>query len=58
MEYRGDTSIAETSYPDHSIYSIEDHPNRKGFNPEAEEEIPNDLPSTKGPKVKNPVETP
>ena len=44
--------IVDTSYPDHSIYAIEDHPNWKDSYPEAEEEIPNDLPSQKGPKVR------
>ena len=42
--------IVDTSYPDHSIYPIEDHPNWKDFYPEAKEEIPNDLPTPKGQK--------
>ena len=44
--------IVDTTYPDHSIYPIEDHPNWKDFYPDAEEEIPNDLPVPKGPKVR------
>jgi hypothetical protein len=35
--------IIDTSYPDHSVYPVEDHPNWKDFYPDAEEEIPNDL---------------
>ena len=38
--------------PDHSIFSIQYHQNWKDFYPEAQEEIPNDLPSPKGPKVR------
>jgi hypothetical protein len=37
--------IVDTRYPNHSIYIIEDHPKWKDFYPDAEEEIPNDLPS-------------
>jgi hypothetical protein len=44
--------IVGTTYPDHSIYLIEDHPNRKYCYPEAEEEVPNDLSTPKVPKVK------
>jgi hypothetical protein len=44
--------IVDTTYPDHSIYPVEDHPNWKDFYPDAEEEIPNDLPMSKGPKVR------
>jgi hypothetical protein len=44
--------IVDTTYPDHSIYPVEDHPNRKDFYPDAEEEVPNDLPMSKGPKVR------
>ena len=44
--------VVDTSYPDHSLYPIEDHPNWKDFYPEADEEIPNDLPTPKGPKVR------
>ena len=40
------------SYPDHSIYHIEDHPNWKDFYPDAEKEIPNDIPMSKGPKIR------
>ncbi len=43
--------IVDTTYPDHSIYPVEDHPNWKDFYPDAEEEIPNDLLMSKGPKV-------
>jgi hypothetical protein len=38
--------IVDTTYPDHSIYNVEDHPNWRDFYPDAEEEIP------KGPKVR------
>jgi hypothetical protein len=44
--------IIDTAYPDHSIYPVEDHPNWKDFYPDAEEEIPNDLPMSRGPKVR------
>jgi hypothetical protein len=44
--------IVDTTYPDHSIYPVEDHPTWKDFYPDAEEEIPNDLPMSKGPKVR------
>ena len=44
--------IVDTTYPDHSIYPIEDHPNWKDFYRDAEEEISNDLPMSKGPKVR------
>jgi hypothetical protein len=44
--------MIDTSYPDHSVYPVEDHPNWKDFYPDAEEEIPNDLPMSKGPKVR------
>ena len=47
--------IVDTSYPDHSVYPIEDHLNWKEFYPDAEEEIPNDLPTSKVPKVRMPV---
>jgi hypothetical protein len=35
--------IVHTTYPDHSIYPVEDHPNWRDFYSDAEEEIPNDL---------------
>jgi hypothetical protein len=35
--------IVETTYPNHSTYPIEDRLNWKGYYPDAEEEIPNDL---------------
>jgi hypothetical protein len=44
--------IVDTTCPDHSIYHIDDHPNWKYFYPHAEEEIANDLPAQKGPKVR------
>jgi hypothetical protein len=44
--------IVDTSYPDHPIYPVEDHPNWRDFYPDAEEEIPNDLPMTKGSNVR------
>jgi hypothetical protein len=44
--------IIDTAYPDHSIYPVEDHTNWMEFYLDAEEEIPNDLPASKGPKVR------
>jgi hypothetical protein len=44
--------IVETTYPNHSTYPIEDRLNWKGYYPDAEEEILNDLPKSMGPKVR------
>jgi hypothetical protein len=44
--------VIDTAYLDHSLDPVEDHPNWKDFYPDAEEEIPNDLPMSKGPKVR------
>jgi hypothetical protein len=45
--------IIDTSYPDHSVYPIEDHSNWMEFYPDASEEIPKDLPPhEKGPRVR------
>jgi hypothetical protein len=44
--------IIDTAYPDHSIYPVEDHTSWMEFYPDAEAEIPNDLPALKGPKVR------
>jgi hypothetical protein len=44
--------LIDTSYPDHSIYPVKDHTNWKDFFPDAEQEIPTDLPMSKGPKVR------
>ena len=44
--------IVDTTYPDHSIYHIDDHPNWRDFYPDSEEEIPNDLPMSRGSKVR------
>jgi hypothetical protein len=44
--------IIDTSYPSHSEYPVDDHPNWKDFYPDAEEEITNDLPMSKGLKVR------
>jgi hypothetical protein len=46
--------LIDTTYPDHSVYPVEDHPNWKDFYPDAEEEIPNDLPMSKVSKTKSP----
>jgi hypothetical protein len=35
--------IIDTSYPDHSVYHVEDHSNWMEFYPDAREEIPKDL---------------
>jgi hypothetical protein len=42
----------DTSYPSHSEYPIDNHPNCKDFYPDLEEEIPKGLPKSKGPKVR------
>jgi hypothetical protein len=39
--------IIDTSYPDHSVYSVEDHSNWMEFYPDASEEIPKDFPPEK-----------
>jgi hypothetical protein len=44
--------IIDTAYPDHFIYPVEDHTDWMEFYPGAEEEIPNDLPASKGLKVR------
>jgi hypothetical protein len=44
--------IIDTSYPDHSVYPVEDHSNWMEFYPDASEEIPNDLRPEKGPRVR------
>jgi hypothetical protein len=44
--------IVDTTCLDHSIYPVDDHPNWKDFYPDAKEVIPNDLPMSKGPKVR------
>jgi hypothetical protein len=44
--------IVNTRYPDHSIYPIEDYLNWIELYPDAEEDIPKDLPTLKGPKVR------
>ena len=40
--------IYDTSYPDHSSFPTEDHPNWGEFYPGASEEIPDNLPEAKG----------
>jgi hypothetical protein len=42
----------DTSCPSHHEYPVEDNPNWKDFYPDAEVEIPKDLPMSKGPKVR------
>jgi hypothetical protein len=44
--------IIDTSYPDHSVYHVEDHSNWMEFYPDASEEIPKDLLPEKGPRVR------
>jgi hypothetical protein len=44
--------IIDTSYPDHSMYPVEDHSNWMEFYPDASEEIQKDLPPEKGPRVR------
>jgi hypothetical protein len=47
-----DIVIIYTSYPDHSVYPVEDHSNWMEFYPDASEEIPKDLPHEKRPRVR------
>jgi len=42
--------IVDTSYPDHSVYPIEDYLKWKELCPDAEENIPNDLPTSRNQK--------
>jgi hypothetical protein len=44
--------IIDTSYPDNSVYPVEDHSNWMEFYSDASEEIPKDLPPEKGPWVR------
>jgi hypothetical protein len=44
--------IIDTSYPDHSVYPVEDHSNVKKFYPDASEYIPKDLSPEKGSRVR------
>jgi hypothetical protein len=39
--------IIDISYPDQSMYPVEDHSNRVKFYPDSSEEIPKDLPLEK-----------
>jgi hypothetical protein len=44
--------IIDTSYPDHSVHPVEEHSNWMEFYPDDGEEITNDLPPVKGPRVR------
>jgi hypothetical protein len=44
--------IIDISYPDQSMYPVEDHSNSVEFYPDTGEEIPKDLPPEKGPRVR------
>jgi hypothetical protein len=44
--------IIDASYPDHSVYSVEDHSNWMEFYPDAGEVIPKNLPPENGPRVR------
>jgi hypothetical protein len=44
--------IIDTSYPDYSVYPVEDHSNWIEFYPDASEEIPKYLPPEKRPRVR------
>jgi hypothetical protein len=44
--------INDTSYPDHSVYPVEDCSNWMEFYPDSGKEIPKDLPPEKGPRVR------
>jgi hypothetical protein len=46
------STIVDTTYPNYGTYPIEDHLNWKYFYPDDEEETPNDLPKSKGPKFR------
>jgi hypothetical protein len=45
-------AIIDTSYPDHSVYPVEDHSNWLEFYPDASDKIPKDLPPEKGPRFR------
>ena len=45
-------TIFDISYPDHSKYPTTDHPNWKEFYPDAEEDIPIDIPIAKGKAIR------
>jgi hypothetical protein len=44
--------IIDTSYPDHSLYPVEDHSNWMELYPDSGEEIPKDFPPEKGARVR------
>jgi hypothetical protein len=44
--------IIDTSYPEHSVYPVEDNSYWMEFYPDASEEIPKDLPPEKGPRIR------
>jgi hypothetical protein len=44
--------IIDTPYAGHSVYPVEYHSNWTEFYPDANEEIPKDLPPEKGPRVR------
>jgi hypothetical protein len=44
--------VIDASYPDHSLYPVEDHLNWMEFYPDSGEEIPKDLPPEKGQRVR------
>jgi hypothetical protein len=44
--------IIDTSYPDHSVYPVEDHSNWMEFYPDTSEEIPKDLPPEQRPRFR------
>jgi hypothetical protein len=44
--------IIDTSYPDHSVYPVEDYSNWMEFYPDDSEDIPKDLPPEKGPRAR------
>jgi hypothetical protein len=48
--------IIDTSYPDHSVYPVEDHSNWMELYSDASEEIPKDLPPEKGPRIRMTVD--
>jgi hypothetical protein len=44
--------IIDTSYPDLSVYPVEDDSNQMEFYPDSGEEIPKGIPPEKGPRVR------
>jgi hypothetical protein len=52
MKFPKGRVIIDISYPDHSMYPVEDHSKWIKYYPVAAEEIPKDLPPEKGTRVR------